>query len=333
LTLPLSVSSVLSSDNYTTLSNALTQAGLSVNLTSDPSLTVFAPTEEAFGQLPPGTLGYLVLNNSDSSDTLRTILDNHVARANTVYYSTVIPVGSTMVPTLAYNGSVVVTKTAHGMISVNNANVTFPDLLADNGVVHGIDRVLVPSSVTFTLANIIEGLPNYSSLLHYLNISGLLNNFTTDGSLTIFAPDNDAFAMVEDRDALDNNDTLLRQVLLTHILFVSIPQLNVSSRFSVEGNQTIVVTDDNSIELEDPSGKRVGSADVILHSSANNGYLYGINRVLGVPQESSSGGLKPWQIALIVVGGVVVGLLLLLIVIGVVYFAFLKPRTGYRKIN
>jgi len=332
LTLPVGIPSLLSNDNYTSLVSAISQAGLSVNLTSDSSLTVFAPTEEAFNTLPPGTLGYLLLNNSASTDTLRTILDNHVVRGSTIYYSTVIPNGVTVVPTLATNGSVVVNKTMYG-VTVNGANVTSPDILAANGVVHGIDRVLVPASVTFTLANILEGLPQYSQLLHYLNITGLLNTFVSGGPLTIFAPDDEAFSMVEDLSTLEGNDTLLRNVLLTHVVFAAVPQLNISARFLVENNQTIVVTDTNFIELENTAGQRIANAHVNLQSSANNGYLYGIDRVLGVPQESSSGGLKPWQIALIVVGGVIVGLLLLLIVVGVVYFVFLKPRTGYRKIN
>jgi len=294
-------------------------------------LTVFAPTQEAFGMLPNGTLGYLLMNNSQSSDSLRMIVENHILKETKVLYSSVIPPGRTAYYPFASNSTIFVNKTAMS-ITVNNALVTLPDLIAGNGVVHGIDRVLIPASVQFNLVNILEGLGNYSKLINHLNATGLLNNLTFDGPYTIFAPDDEAFNRVDDLASV--NDTQLTKILLTHLVGSNITELTVNQTFIVESNQTIVVHSNNEIELLDEAHDSAGTATVVVTSYARNGYIYGIDAVLGVPQEGSSGGgLKTWVIALIVVGGVIGSLILLGIVVTIVYFVFLKPRTGYRKIN
>jgi len=277
------------------------------------------------------------LNNTASQEALSQVLLNHVVNATngTIYYEEDLTNGAVL-DTLADGGSVVVGKNSSG-ITINEASVVLGDLLAANGVVQGINKVLIPSSVTFNLVNILEGLGNFNTLLAYLNTTDLLNIIANDPNITLFAPNDDAFNNVADLSALEGNLPVLQQVLLTHLVNSSIPFLNGSQTYNPVGgvNHTLFWNENGQVELENLDGVSEGTADITVTSFARNGtYLYGIDRVLGVPQDSgSSGGLKAWQIALIVIAGVVVGLLILGLVVGAVFFVFFKNRPGYRRID
>jgi len=303
------------------------------------NLTVFAPTDDAFMNLPNGTLGYLMLNNTKSSDDLRNILLNHVVQNDTIFYSFAIQNGTTELPTLDMD--YITIRKGGEMITVDGANVDVPNVLAANGVIHGIDQVLVPSNVKISVADVLEGYGTFTTLLYLLKTTNILMNLTYNPAVTIFAPDDEAFDRVQDLNDLEANSSRLYEVLSQHIAFYeSIDMLNVSAQIAVgdvntTNSKLIVVTAPNQVELETPEGMQLGSAMVIGSSKGlnGNGYIYVLDTVLGVAQESESSGLKTWQIVLIVVGGVVVGLLLLIVVAAIVYVVFFRQKTGYRKIN
>jgi len=124
--------------SFGTLLAAATAAGLVPTLSGDVPLTVFAPTEEAFSALPKGTVASLLLPENKS--TLAEILKYHVV-AGRVYSEDALELAAT--PTFA-GPSIVITPTDGGA-NINNARLLQTDIDAFNGVIHVIDRVLLPS--------------------------------------------------------------------------------------------------------------------------------------------------------------------------------------------
>lgn len=123
---------------FNTLIAAAKAAGLAGVLSSPGHYTVFAPTDAAFAKLPKGTVEELL--KPKNRHKLKAILLYHVV-GKTVY-SKNIPHGRTHVKTL--NGkSLRVKRTGHG-VRVNRARVIAADVKASNGVIHVIDRVLLP---------------------------------------------------------------------------------------------------------------------------------------------------------------------------------------------
>jgi uncharacterized surface protein with fasciclin (FAS1) repeats len=138
---------IVNSEDHTLLEVAVVSAGL-VDALSDTSgtFTVFAPTDDAFYMLPEGTLDAVLADN----ELLTSILTYHVVGGTAL--STDL-VDGTMVETLN-GGSVTVTIDTNGVF-INDAQVIVADIVADNGVVHVIDAVLLPVVETTTVVDVI----------------------------------------------------------------------------------------------------------------------------------------------------------------------------------
>lgn len=121
---------------FTILSAALTTAGLVDDLQTAGPFTIFAPTDAAFANLPPGTVERLLL--PQNRDELIAVLTYHVVPAK-VYRD---QVKSGKVPTL--QGENLQVRAAHGKMWVNQAQVGLVDIEASNGIIHVIDAVLLP---------------------------------------------------------------------------------------------------------------------------------------------------------------------------------------------
>jgi uncharacterized surface protein with fasciclin (FAS1) repeats len=126
-------------DSFNTLATAIKAAGLQETLNSEGPYTIFAPTDEAFAAIPPETLQQLLL--PENQQVLRQILSYHVVPGN--MSSTEIQSGQVN----TVEGSAVDINTAAGNVTVSGANVVQPDIAANNGVIHAIDRVLLPPSL------------------------------------------------------------------------------------------------------------------------------------------------------------------------------------------
>ncbi len=124
--------------SFGTLLAAATAAGLVPTLSGDGPLTVFAPTDEAFSALPKGTVASLLQPANKSK--LAEILKYHVV-AGRVYSEDAITLPSA--PTVA-GPSIAITPTDGGA-NINSARLLQTDIDASNGVIHVIDRVLLPS--------------------------------------------------------------------------------------------------------------------------------------------------------------------------------------------
>lgn len=129
------VDTAASAGSFDTLVSAVTAAGLVDTLKGKGPYTVFAPTDEAFAALPAGTLDGLLKNK----EKLKKILLYHVV-PGAVKAADVVKLTSAKTA----EGSDVSIKVADGKVKINDANVTKTDVSATNGVIHVIDKVILP---------------------------------------------------------------------------------------------------------------------------------------------------------------------------------------------
>ena len=129
--------------SFSTLAQAIEAAGLADTLAAEGPYTVFAPTNEAFSELPPGTLNYLL--QPENQELLQQVLQYHVA--STELPSSEIATGG--ISTL--NGGLAAQVLADRIV-INDASVIQPDIEASNGVIHGINRVLMPRELREQIA-------------------------------------------------------------------------------------------------------------------------------------------------------------------------------------
>ncbi len=124
--------------SFNTLVAAVQAADLVDVLKSDGPFTVFAPTDEAFAALPAGTVESLLL--PENKEQLIAILTYHVV-PGTVMASDVM---NKQTSATTVEGSSVRINALQGGVKVEGANVVAADIVADNGVIHVIDKVILP---------------------------------------------------------------------------------------------------------------------------------------------------------------------------------------------
>ncbi|MTJ12009.1 fasciclin domain-containing protein [Anabaena sp. UHCC 0187] len=125
--------------SFKTLVAAIKAAGLVETLSGQGPFTVFAPTNEAFAALPKGTLEKLL--KPENKATLVKILTYHVV-PGTVYAKD-IKAGEVK----TVEGAAVKIQVKKGKVTIGNAKVTKADVKASNGVIHVINKVLLPPNV------------------------------------------------------------------------------------------------------------------------------------------------------------------------------------------
>ncbi len=128
----------VSAGSFTTLVAAVKAAGLVETLKGDGPFTVFAPTDEAFAALPAGTVESLL--KPENRDKLTAILTYHVVPGK-VKAADVVKLSSAT----TVEGSDVGIEVKDGAVYVDGARVVKADVPASNGVIHVIDKVILPS--------------------------------------------------------------------------------------------------------------------------------------------------------------------------------------------
>ena len=135
--LPDLVETAIKGKKFKTLVAAVEAAGLVETLKGKGPFTVFAPTDEAFAKIDSAALADLL--KPENKDKLTAILTYHVVSGKVM--SSDIK-GDMEAPTV--NGKALSIKLMGGKVMINEATVIVPDVNADNGVIHIIDRVLLP---------------------------------------------------------------------------------------------------------------------------------------------------------------------------------------------
>jgi len=127
----------MNSDIHTTLVTAVVEAELADTLSGDGPFTVFAPTNDAFAKLPEGTVEMLL--EPENIEMLQSILTYHVLPARVMSGDLTQGLMATTV-----EGSEITLTHTNNTWYVNSAKIIATDLVADNGVVHVIDSVIMP---------------------------------------------------------------------------------------------------------------------------------------------------------------------------------------------
>ncbi|MFM7233052.1 MAG: fasciclin domain-containing protein [Flavobacteriales bacterium] len=264
---------VVNSPDHNTLEAAVLAAGLQDALAGPGPFTVFAPTDAAFAALPAGTIETLL---ADPTGALTQVLLYHGVAG--VALSTDLSNGM-MVETLQ-GQNVTVTINANGVF-INDAQVIIADIMADNGVVHVIDAVLVPeqTSVPTTVVDIIVNSPNHNTLETAVIAAGLADDLSADGPFTVFAPTDAAFAALPATliaQLLADPTGQLTQILLYHVVAgeaLSSSLSNGQTITTLQGQDVTVSITGGNVFINDA---QVTVADLV----ADNGVVHVIDAVL-----------------------------------------------------
>ncbi len=129
------VETAVSAGSFSTLVAAVEAAGLVEVLSGEGPYTVFAPTDEAFAQIPATQLKALLADK----EALTAVLTYHVLPGK-IMASEVVELESAA----TVNGEIASIRVVNGTVMIDDAHVTSPDIEATNGVIHVIDRVILP---------------------------------------------------------------------------------------------------------------------------------------------------------------------------------------------
>jgi transforming growth factor-beta-induced protein len=284
--------------DLSTLVTAVVAANLTDTLRSPGPFTVFAPTNEAFAALPPGTL--IRLLKPENKNELVDLLTFHVLPEKVVSndikpFSVFKTVEGNPVHASNFQGRLVV-----GYASTD-INVTSPDNLASNGVVHIIAGVLMPPAPAPTPApsskNIVqlaESVSDLSTLVAAVVAGDLAGTLSSPGPFTVFAPTNDAFnalppgtlsGLMKPENKKELVDILTYHVLPEEVLSKDLQPFQAVK--TVEGKPLHVTKWDGSVRvgasLESKDLRDVIKADNV----ASNGVVHIIDGVLLPPSSSA----------------------------------------------
>ena len=133
-------------ERFSTLVAAVSAAGLAETLLGPGPFTVYAPVNDAFAALPEGTVENLL--KPENKGQLTNILLYHVDDRNLP--AAAIPAGSNYFKPVLASERLCITKSSDGVMIADGtgdmANVIIADIQADNGVIHVIDKVLLPGT-------------------------------------------------------------------------------------------------------------------------------------------------------------------------------------------
>ncbi len=250
---------------FNTLVAALVQTEL-LDVVINTELTVFAPTDAAFAELG------LNPDNIGAVPGLAEILLYHVVGGRVYSYN----LAPGFVQTL--NGASVEVKVSGRTAMINNANIPARNIEALNGVVHIVDKVLLPP--TMDLVDLAISLaPEFTTLVNAVVQAELVDVLKGNGPFTVFAPTNEAFEKLGvDLSTLSKED--LTAILLYHV----VPGRVYSSDLSTGNVATL--NGDIFIDLSDLTIKDNGTMDnanlvtALLNVQATNGVIHVIDKVL-----------------------------------------------------
>ncbi|MBH1978531.1 MAG: fasciclin domain-containing protein [Comamonadaceae bacterium] len=260
------------------LVEAVVAAGLAPTL-STGKLTVFAPTNAAFAALL-AELGVTKEALLADKALLTAVLTYHVLGSNVPLAN--VPVGKAISP-LA--GGFFKIESLGGLKITDGrnrvGNITATDIQASNGVVHLVDRVLLPANKDIVATA--QSLPDFSILVEAVVAAGLVETLQSAGPFTVFAPTNAAFAALlgelgVGKDALLADKALLTKVLTYHVLGSRVlkAEVPVGSAIATVQGQTFMV--DASLKITDQKQRVTGIVATDVFTS--NGVIHVVDRVL-----------------------------------------------------
>ena len=284
-------------DRFETLVAAVVAADLVDTLQAEGPYTVFAPTDDAF-------TAYLSENDLTAqellaADSLGDILTYHVYAGEVLSSAAISIAGSSDNVITMVNGDSAALSLSGENLNVNLSQVVVPDVETSNGVIHAINKVLVPptdstlSDTDSTIAELVTALagagdPEFTTLLAALSQESLDTALDGAGPFTVFAPTDAAFAALiaategvddaSDLLALDGLDDILKQ----HV--VSGTAIDSVTAYAANGaNLTTLNTNDSAqltVSIEAGELNIEGSTVVITDVKTSNGVIHVIDQVI-----------------------------------------------------
>jgi transforming growth factor-beta-induced protein len=294
------VQTAVAAGKFKTLVSLVKEAGLAGTLSAPGNLTVFAPTDQAFANLKRRDPA---LYNKVATDKqlLRSVLTYHVV-GKRIPAAAALAVAKKGQKVKTVQGESIGLSFKSGKIVLNGAaRVVIADVKASNGVVHAINAVIVPPSLsqptapapTQSIVQIAAGNPEFSTLVSLVQKAGLVEAISATGPFTVFAPTNEAFAKLAKAApatyaAVLADPSLLAKVLTYHVVagdVRSAPAIAVARQ-----NGTVKALAGESITLSLKDGKLTlnGSATVVTADIlATNGVIHVIDTVIVPPSLSA----------------------------------------------
>jgi transforming growth factor-beta-induced protein len=257
---------------FETLVAAVVAADLAETLSGEGPFTVFAPTDDAFARLPEGTVEALLAD----IPALTEILLYHVV-AGEVLAADVVELQ--FAETLLEKDIEI--RVRNGMVYLNDAQVIITDIMADNGVIHVIDSVLLPPESAGTIVDIAVADGRFETLVAALQAAELVETLSGKGRFTVFAPTDDAFAKLPEGtiEALLADIPALTDILLYHVVSGRVLAEDVILLEEIEtllGEMVTVRIEDGKVFINE-------SEVIITDIIADNGVIHVIDSVLLPP--------------------------------------------------
>jgi len=280
---------VKASQELETFTTLVHQEGLISLLNEDGPFTVFAPSNDAFNALDSETLSSLAAKEGG----LAQVLKYHVVQGR---MSAAALSEQTHVVTLT--GETLMIEMDGDTIRVNGSLVTYADIAATNGIVHGVDDVLMPgtSMVTppvtppvtpsgNTIVDIASSNNDLSTLVQAIKVAGLTDALSSDGAFTVFAPTNAAFAALpgDMLGELLSQPAALSKVLQYHVVN------GVLRGNDVTAESTLTTLQGTTVEIG-VFGENVfiNNAQIqMVNIPASNGIIHVIDAVLTPPEKDN----------------------------------------------
>lgn len=263
----------VASDDAKTLAAAVTAAGLVETLKGTGPFTVFAPTDAAFAAIQSDVDNLLKPENKAE---LAKVLTCHVVSGKLM--ASDLKDGQEL--TTLDGSKLKVSKMSDGKIMVGDAHVTVADVAASNGVVHIIDKVILPPKPMAKAKDIVEiASESAKTLAAAVTAAGLVETLQGAGPFTVFAPTDAAFAAIQkDVDNLlkPENKAKLAKILTYHVVSGNVMAADLKDGqmvTTVEGSKLKVTIKDGKVMID---GANVISADI----PASNGVIHVIDKVL-----------------------------------------------------
>lgn len=200
---------------FSILVEAVTAANLATTLSGPGPFTVFAPTDDAFAALLV-ELGVTKAALLANTSLLTTVLKYHVLPANVP--KSAVPLGQAITPLEGgifkidqVNADLVVTDGRN-----RNAKIVAADVPASNGVIHAIDKVLLPADKNIVQTAVAT--PTFSILVEAVTAAGLGETLSGPGPFTVFAPTDAAFALLLTELGITKEQLLADRALLVKVL-------------------------------------------------------------------------------------------------------------------
>ncbi len=248
-------------------------------LKGEGPFTVFAPTDEAFAALPKETLDALLADPK----ALAKILTYHVLAGKVMAADVTDGLSA---PTLA--GPAVAFTIVDGKPMINDANIIATDIAASNGVIHVIDKVILPPAeeaakpddgMAKDILGTAEAAGSFTTLLAAVKAAGLEEALMGEGPFTVFAPTDEAFAKLPagTLDALLADPKQLESILLYHVASGKVMAKDVAKMGFVDTllnrNLTVTASPNGDVKI---NGANVTTADI----ETSNGVIHVIDTVL-----------------------------------------------------